>query len=101
MLNCVQEGGLIIEICVNTSCVKVIFEKHPLPLEQSDIAKLAFCSYQHLIPLFITTFIADFVLEREPSVIFECCYFWYFLVLFCVFYISVYLIIYVILNEEG
>ena len=40
---------------------------------KSDIAKLVFCSYHHFITLFITTFIADFGLGREPSVIFECC----------------------------
>ena len=27
---------------------------------KSDIAKLVFCTYHHLITLFITTFIADF-----------------------------------------
>ena len=32
-----------------------------------------FYSYHHLITLFITTFIADSGLGREPSVIFECC----------------------------
>ena len=69
--------------------------------QKSDIAKLVFYSYHHLITLFITTFIADFGLRREPSVIFECCYFSYFFVFFCVFYISEYLIISVILNEKG
>ena len=65
------------------------------------MAKLVFCSYHHLITLFITTFIADFGLGREPSVIFECCYFWYLLVFFSVFYIFVYLMISVILSEKG
>ena len=37
--------------------------------QKSDIAKLVFCNYHHLITLFITTFIADFGLGREPSVI--------------------------------
>ena len=68
---------------------------------KSDIAKLVFCSYHHLITLFITTMIADFGLGREPSVIFECCYFNFFSIFFCVFYTSIYLIISVILIEKG
>ena len=51
-----------------------------------NIAKLVFCSYHHLITLFITTFIAEFGLGREPSVIFECCYFKFLFSIFIMYF---------------
>ena len=46
----------------------------PSPKSAMEVVmnRVVFCSYHHLITLFITTFIADFRLGREPSVIFEC-----------------------------
>ena len=59
--------------------------------KKSDIAKLVFCSYHHLITLFITTFIADFGLGMLLFLIF----FFFVILHFRIFVISV------ILSEKG